>query len=614
MRNPFRRRVKKNDSTGGSDSFAVPADLMPRPPLFAPTHRSAQLLAFLPPAVIERVFAFVCPHTRDESYDSCEGSAASIDSMCMLCDLRDLSHSARVCRAWRAIAIRALYHSVRIDPVHYCPREAWLAEKRKKTSRFDRNGVPEDPAQARLRLLRRTVRDDPTRLGKLVQFLKMPYMLRESCQVELAQTIAVLPNLHFVDLPEGMFSDDPHFATLRLEVQARCPNLRKMTYVGGSERSFAMLASGQIWPRLEVLEINNLDIDPITVRAVLGCLPNLQALKVSETPTLTDEVLSSGDGLPTLPPLKELVLKDTPRVTVRGLIEYLAWQETQQALTVLTLKDTGVHPSSLQEILTMASSLKTLAIQTKVIDQFPNSPNIRPLASRSLETFRYEISGASSASAFSSMTTGYYNYLASSIMGGGFPRLRRLYVQDDTFPEQLQGLPPPNAAFSGGHVRSGSNSSIKSTPGFSLSPRSANLSPLAPPRRPVSNVPVNRRFSSNNPFAARNPTSPPPTHTLEVFTKSDEFGKWNFARVDTFKSVAAPSRRPVSSYGLAADVAGSGWDGGDARRSVMVGNGAGGFLAVPGMDTNQSEFDDGSESWRPTSSGGEPRGSRDLWR
>ncbi|KAH7152291.1 hypothetical protein B0J13DRAFT_498155 [Dactylonectria estremocensis] len=613
MRNPFRRRVKKNNSTGGSDSFVVPAELIARPPLFPPTYRSAQLLAFLPPAVVERVFAFVCPHTRDESFDSCEGSAASIDSLCMLCDLRDLSHCARVCRAWRAIAIRALYHSVRIDPVHYCPREAWLAERRKKTSRFDRNGVPEDPAQARLRLLRRTVRDDPTRLGKLVEFLKMPYMLRESCQVELAQTIAVLPNLRFVDLPEGMFSDDPNFATLRLEVQARCPNLRKMTYVGGSERSFSMLASGQIWPRLEVLEINNLNIDPITIRAVLGCLPNLQALKVSETPTLTDEVLSSGDGLPTLPPLKELVLKDTPRVTIRGLIEYLAWQETQQALAVLTLKDTGVHPSSIQEILTMASSLRTLAIQTNVIEQFPNSSNIRPLASRSLETLRYEISG-DSTNAFSAVTTGYYSYLATSIMGGGFPRLRRLYVHDDTFPEQLQGLPPPNAAFSGGHMRSGSNTSVKSTPGFSLAPASAHLSPRGPPRRPVSNVPANHRFSSNNPFAARNPRSPPPTHTLEVFTKSDEFGKWNFARVDTFRSVAAPPRRPVSSYGLAADVAGLGWDAGDARRSVMVGNGVGGFLAVPGTNADHGEPDDDPESWRPHSSGGEPRGSRDLWR
>lgn len=532
----------------------------------------------------------------------------------MLCDLRDLSHCVSVSRAWRKVAIKAVYHSIRIDPVHYCPREAWLAERRKKTHRFDRNGVPEDPAQARLRLLRRTVRDDPTRIGKLVEYLRMPYMLRESCHVELAQTIAVLPNLHYVDLPEGMFCDDPHFATLRLEVQARCPNLRKMTYNGGSERSFAMLASGRVWPHLEVLEINGLQVDPMTIRAVLGCLPNLHALKVSETPALTDEVLSSADGLPTLPPLKELVLSDTPRVTIKGLIEYLAWQETQQALTVLTLKDTGVHPASLQEVLIMASSLKTLAIQAKVLEQFPNSSSLRPLASRSLETLRFEISSAS-AGAFSGVAAGYYTYLASSIMGGGLPRLRRLYVHDDTFPEQLQGLPPPNAAFAGGHMRSGSNTSVKSSPGFGLSPPSGNsLSPFPPqPRRPVSNVPPSHRLSSNNPFASRGPHSPPPTHTLEVFTKSDEFGKWNFARVDTF-TAAAPLRRPVSSYGLAADVAGSGWDRGEARRSVMVGNGAGGFLAVPGGAANGDGFEDGlsESSWRPHSSGGDS--SRDLWR
>ncbi|KAF5011370.1 hypothetical protein FDECE_2501 [Fusarium decemcellulare] len=621
MRNPFRRRNKKDKvANGGQGSdMVVPIEFRPpgagRPPLFPPTRGSAYLLAHLPPRVLERIFAFVCPHARDETYETCEGSASASDSGCMLCDLRDLAHCVQVCRAWRASAVKVLYHSVRIDPVHYCRLEAWLAEKRKKTSRFDRNGVPEDPAQARLRLLRRTVRDDPTRLGKLVQYLKMPYMLRESSQVELAQTIAVLPNLRYVDLPEGMFCDDPNFATLRLEVQARCPNLRKMTYVGGSERSFAMLASGQVWPRIEVLELNNLNIDPMTIRAVLGNFTNLQALKVSGTPGLSDEVLSSSDGMPTLPPLKELVLKDTPGVTLKGLIEYLAWQETQQALTVLTLKDTGVHPASLQEVLTMASSLKTLAIQTKVTEQFPKSSNIRPLASRSLETFRFEISGTSSGP-FSSVTMGYYTYLASSILGGGFPRLRRLYVHDDTFPDQLQGLPPPNAAFAGGHVRSSSNSSSKSTPGFNLSPASANLPPFAP-RRPVSNVPPStKRFSSNNPFA-RSPSSPPPTHTLEVFTKSDEFGKWNFARVDPFKSAAtaAPTRRPISSYGLAADVTGSGWDRGDARRSVMVGNGAGGFLAVPG----QGDDDDGlggglSEQWRPQSSGGEPRGSRDLWR
>lgn len=443
----------------------------------------------------------------------------------------------------------------------------------------------------------------------------MPYMLRESSQVELAQTIAVLPNLRYVDLPEGMFCDDPNFATLRLEVQARCPNLRKMTYVGGSERSFAMLASGRIWPQLEVLELKSLNIDPMTIRAVLGGLVNLQALKVSKTPSLSDEALSSSDGLPTLPPLKELVLKDTPSVTVRGLVEYLAWQETQQALTVLTLKDTGVHPASLQEILTMASSLKTLAIQSKVTEQFTKSPNIRPLVSRSLETLRFEISEATPGP-FSSVTMGYYTYLASSILAGGFPRLRQLYVHDDSFPDQLQGLPPPNAAFADGHVRNTSRSSTNSMPGFNLSPSSSHLSPFAPPGRPMSSVvPSNKRFSSNNPFA-RTAATHQPTHTLEVFTKSDEFGKWNFARVDPFMSTSAPSRRPVSSYGLAADVTGSGWERGDARRSVMVGNGTGGFLAVPGQGGALGDELSGEvpEQWRPQSSGGEPRGSRDLWR
>ncbi|KAJ4140849.1 hypothetical protein NW768_000053 [Fusarium equiseti] len=621
MRNPFRRRNKKDKagSGGQSSDFIVPLEFRPDgagcPPLYPPTQNSAYLLAHLPPKVLERIFAFVCPHALDESYDNCESSASTNDSGCMLCDLRDIAHCVQVCRAWRPSAVKVLYHSVRIDPVHYCRLEEWLADRRKKTSRFDRNGVPEDPAQARLRLLRRTVRDDPTRIGKFVQFLKLPYMLRESSQVELAQTIAVLPNLKYVDLPEGMFCDDPHYTTLRLEVQARCPNLRKMTYVGGSEHSLAMLASGQVWPNLEVLELNDLNVDPTAIRAVLGSLSNLQALKVSNTPGLSDEVLSSSDGMATLPPIKELVLKDTPGVTLKGLIEYLAWQETQQALRVLTLKDTGVHPASLQEILTMASSLKTFAIQSKVAEQFPSSANSRPLASRSLETLRFEISPASSGP-FDSVTMGYYTYLASSILGGGFPKLRQLYVHDESFPDQLQGLPPPNAAFAGGHARSGSNSSTKSNPGFGFPP-SSKLSPpnLPVPRRPISHIqPPSKRFSSNNPFAPRMPTSAAPTHTLEVFTKSDEFGKWNFVSVDPmFKSASSASRRPMSSYGLAADVTGAGWDRGDARRSVMVGNGTGVFLAVPGQGADESAFNGSSDPWRPLSSGGSPRRSRELW-
>lgn len=514
------------------------------------------------------------------------------------------------------------YHSVRIDPVHYCQREAWLAERRKKTSRFDRNGVVEDPAQARLRLFRRTVRDDPTRIGKTVQSLKLPYMIRESSQVELAQTIAVLPNLHYVDLPEGMFSDEPNYSTLRLEVQARCPNIRKMTYFGGSEHSFSALASGRVWTNIEVLDLKKMNVDPMTMRAVLGALTSLRALKVSETESFSDEILVSGDGMVAVPALEELVLKDTPNVTSAGLVDYLAWQETQQALKVLTLKDTGTQVINLQDILIMATSLEVLAFQSTVIEPFPAAAGIPLLASGSLKTLRYEIAGRSQA--WAGITSGYNTYLASSILADGLPSLRRLYVHDETLPDQIQGLPPPNAAFAGGHIRSASHGAQHAPkPSFHLTPASANTTPAPPslaPRRPVSRVPPTNRFSSNNPFAARleSSTSPPPTpHTLEIFTKSDDFGKWNFARITTSRSLASPSpRRPVSSYGLATDVAGQGWDHGDARRSVVVGNGAAGFLAVPAQQDQPAAVSEKVESddWRPRSSHGDARRNRDLWR
>ena len=72
----------------------------------AATRRSAALLADLPAPVLGRIFAFVCPHSRDESYDTCEESA--IEDTCMLCDLRDLAHCVAVCKRWRREAITQL--------------------------------------------------------------------------------------------------------------------------------------------------------------------------------------------------------------------------------------------------------------------------------------------------------------------------------------------------------------------------------------------------------------------------------------------------------------------------------------------------------------------------
>ncbi|KAG5925207.1 hypothetical protein E4U53_003354 [Claviceps sorghi] len=476
-------------------------------------------------------------------------------------------------------------------------------------SRFDRNGIPEDPALARLRLLRRTVRDDPTRIGKTVQFLKTPYMIRESYHVELAQTIAVLPNLKYVDLPEGMFSDEPVYATLRLEVQARCPNLRKTTFLRGSENSFSALMSGQIWPRLEVLELKQLKVDPKILRGVLTCLPHLRALKVADTYSLSDEVLAPDENLPPLPALEELVLKDTPSLTTAGLMDFLSFYETQNALRVLTLKDTGIQPWRLQEVLAMAPSLSTLAIQATVRDSFPSGAGIQPLMHQRVRTFRYEICADSSAGPFA--TQGYHSYLATSVLAGYLPRLRRLYVLDEQFPSLLQNSKPStptfttSAAAASGRVRSESNAS---GPSLRVCPPGSRS--LSPSRRAdnnsISNI-VNlpspdklNRLSSNNPFAqaaavGRGGTAAwsglPLRQTLEVYTKDGNSGQWNFAPISSIPASTTRARhRQTSSFGLASDVAGKGWDRAEARRSVLIGNGTGSFLPIPSEEGPDETF------------------------
>ncbi|KAG6009964.1 hypothetical protein E4U21_000735 [Claviceps maximensis] len=640
MRLPFRRKDKKKDGR----TSPIPDEFRPSrldTNVFPPTRFSAQLLAALPAKVLSRIFTFVCPHALDESYETCEESA---EKGCMLCDLRDLSRCVLVNRAWREVAIKILYHSVRIDPVHYCKLEVYLAERRKKKSRFDRNGIPEDPALARLRLLRRTVRDDPTRLGKTVQFLKTPYMIRESYHVELAQTIAVLPNLKYVDLPEGMFSDEPMYATLRLEVQARCPNLRKTTFLGGSENSFQTLMSGQIWSCLEVLELKRLKVDPKILRGVLTCLPHLRALKVAETYSLSDEVLAPDENLPPLPALEELVLKDTPSLTSVGLMDYLSFYETQKSLRVLTLKDTGIQPWKLQEVLAMAPSLKTLAIQATVRDSFPTGAGVQPLMHRRIRTFRYEISADSSAGPFA--TQGYYTYLSNSVSAGYLPRLRRLYVLDENFPNSLQNVPPTTPTY-GSPSAAGRNRS-ESTCSASHRPPSVRVSPfgngsLSPTRRnnnskgsisSLSNLAnpdnINGRLSSNNPFVqaagggrgGAAGSTVPLRQTLEVYTKNLDSGQWNFAPISSVKEPATTSRhRPKSSFGLAADVAGQGWDRGEARRSVLIGNGTGSFLPIPSGPGPQEAFSlgsvpvpGGSDYQRPRSSGGvRNERNRTMW-
>lgn len=80
--------------------------------LYMPTRDSASRLAELPGPVLERIFALVCPHTQDSTYETQEQS--SIEDACMLCDLRDLAHCVQINRQWRKSAVKVLYVSCRL--------------------------------------------------------------------------------------------------------------------------------------------------------------------------------------------------------------------------------------------------------------------------------------------------------------------------------------------------------------------------------------------------------------------------------------------------------------------------------------------------------------------
>ncbi|OWP05350.1 hypothetical protein B2J93_8092 [Marssonina coronariae] len=542
---------------------------------------SSWTLAKLDRHVLERIFAFVCPHAMDETYESCEDSAA--EDACMLCDLRDLAHCAQVSRKWRAAAVNVLYHSIRIDAVHYCALEDTLAEKRKRRSFMRHNQEPEDTAAARLKLLGRTLHENKGGFALKVQFLKTPYMTRETCKADLARSVSCCPNLRYLDLPEGVFQDDPSCATLKQEVQGRCPELRKMSYVRGAERGLEMLASGHMWPNLEALELGKLDIDPTILRKALGSFPRLRALKVSGMVSFHDLVFQHSDYLPPFPPLTEMIFDNTPNLTADGLAAYLARSETQDSLKSLSLKSTGIRPPTLQKILSLAPKLERLSITETVSSPFP-AGDVPALSSGSLKTFHFEITSATSANAYLNTTASHYEYLTRSLVSGGLPSLDELYVRDPDFADSLLDLAPPQ-------------------PGFATNPDNF----LAPPPNPFGGQNPNR-FSSNNPFAKMQP-APGLKQELQVYSKGLDEMEWNFSTVQRpaggQRCGTGTTPRPVSSYGLS-DSMGKNWNStyAGARRSVIVGNGSGGFLAVP------------SDDGRPSSSAGEKkRGSQyNMWR
>ncbi|KAL8922420.1 MAG: hypothetical protein Q9208_005142 [Pyrenodesmia sp. 3 TL-2023] len=508
------------------------------------------LTSGLPLKLLTAVLSNICPHALDDNFSSLEESMR--DGGCMLCDMRDLAQCALVSRRFLVATQTILYHNVRIDPVHYCEREVDLAGRRKRKSFFERNGEPVDAPKQRVEQFSRTVRDNQS-LAIQVEFLKMPYMTRETCITDLARTVSVLPNLKYVDLPDGIYSDDRACTTLKQELEARCPDVRKMKYVHGAERSFALLSNSRPWQNLEILELSRLQIEPNTLVSVLASFPALHELRLEDLPIIDDIVFQHNPSTPVFPPITKLILQNTPRLTAGGFEAYLSRPETREVLTHLILLDTGVLPSELYRILNASPYLKSLRINQMIQRAF--TPSTVPLlASHSLETFHYEIeSPSASPQDLQPPSESYYQYLSLSILAGNFPSLVSLYALSTSLPNLL--LPPPAA-----------------------------------------------------PFASTKPPASGLRQQLMLYTKSIPEHDWYLTVISpptsTNRRGSATATRPISFYNGSTQL-GPQW-GHKARDSVIVGNGFGGFLAVPSEDGPRPPSSGGHKhkhSWSKSSKG-----------
>ncbi|OCK81013.1 hypothetical protein K432DRAFT_381719 [Lepidopterella palustris CBS 459.81] len=524
-----------------------------RSDLYFPAYTGPDQTARLPETVVKIIFGYICPHSQDETYEPNESSM--ITEGCMLCDLRDLSNCSLVKQQWYPWASSMLYHSVRIDAVHYCELEEIYTERRRRNTR---NHEPIDPPAVRLQLLSRTVRENAY-CAAAVQFLKLPYMTRETCKADLARTVSVLPNLRYVDLPDGFFTGDTSSHTLRQELQARCPHIRKMKYNAGSEQSLELLLYRH-WQELEVMEVSKLQIEPTLLRQVLGILPNLKHLTLADLPWMNDSIFQSTSRIPNFPAMRTLTLKNVPNLTHQGLVQYLSRPETRESLTTLNLKDcTGIPVSNLHSVFWAASHLENFSIVLSATSSLSLEP-LPPLASITLRTMHYEITSASSNQhSLYPPAYSYYQYLTNSLMSNSLPGLRTLYVRDHDFPETLT---------------------------------------LAPPVVPFADSPQypSRGFQQE----------------LQVYTKGLDELEWVFTSVtpaDEYgRRGSLSGGRPLSSYSASKGL-GPQW-GGEARRSIVVGNGFGGFLAVPVPDEERPRS---AGSWAVPGKNGGAGGARSSW-
>jgi hypothetical protein len=525
------------------------------------------------------------------------------------------------------------FRSVRFDQMHYCELEEILrAQRSKKGGRKARRNDDDDyvynaeadPALERLRLFSSAIRGSAF-LGSLIQFVKLPNLIREGRKMEIAQLVAVCPQLRYIDLPHAFYEGDKSTEVIRSEMWANCPDIREMKFLSGSAPYFEMMAYGNRWGGLEKLIISGIRIDLAMFRDIIASLPILQTLVLVSLPDVNDQIFSTIPGLVPFPQIANLELHELPNVTTEGILKYLIEHRGNERLTSLTLENTGVSIPALHQVLTAANNLLSLTVISDVVKALPLEP-LPPLASATLQTLHYEISnGTSDSMGHPDPVGSYHKYLLDSIIEMTLPALRALYVRDPGFPEALLHAGTIRSRNSMAHQRNLSATSARSY--GSLSPPSpkpptGEFNPFAPPPRmdqngssiaskspllgaPNSNhkrtlTPPSPAFLKEDPYARHSLVVPQGTsgqrrqgsvtqkrglrQPLEVFTKSqhDNIGDWLSRPLDPAPPPGA-SPRPISHFNAE-------W-GAHARRSVMIQDGEGGFLAVPDLMHEPGSYD-----------------------
>jgi hypothetical protein len=352
------------------------------------------------------------------------------------------------------------YCTIRFDQVHYCPREQQLRKKRNKRGRrksFRHHTAEDDyvynsstdPSIARLKLLTNTLAANP-QLARMVRYIKLPSLLRDSRKMDIAQLVHQCPNLLYVDLPAGFYNGDHSTDIIRKELRANCPDLRVMKYLGGAISHFEDLAKGSYWQNLEIIELEGLQLDTRNFRKgmvkhhalknlVLKDLGFSDDIFVNSTPAESTEAYgfaTVATTLPQFPAIPSLELHNMRGITATGVNQYLLNSLVQSRLQSLTLSNTGVEITGLHEILKNARNLQSLAFVRTVHQALPlQQPP--PLRSESLQTLHYEIKNSVTITTSPLPTESYHDYLLSSILDNGLPALRALYVREPSFPEKL---------------------------------------------------------------------------------------------------------------------------------------------------------------------------------